>query len=198
MPRLEKMRVEVQLVTSAVTAIPRHWANLSNLRRVVSVDGLQPEHDRRRTPATYDRIIQNIAGHTVIIPCTVTKQMLVRTGYLADFCRFWCERAEARKIWFSLFTPQEGAEPEERLSPAERQRVIGEIAGLRPLFPKLYAPEIVLKTSSVCPTGLPTSSCGLRWQTEIRASRYPWVRSPSPRSFSSLTLPQERGLSSRK
>jgi sulfatase maturation enzyme AslB (radical SAM superfamily) len=145
LPQLEKMGVEVQLVTSAVTIIPQHWARLRNLHLVVSVDGLQPEHDRRRTPATYDRILQHIAGHTVILHCTVTKQMLVRAGYLADFCRFWSGQAEVRKIWFSLFTPQEGAEPEERLSPGERQRAIGDIARLRPLFPKVYAPEIVLK-----------------------------------------------------
>jgi organic radical activating enzyme len=145
LPQLAKMGVEVQLVTSAVTVIPRHWARLRNLHLVVSVDGLQPEHDRRRTPATYGRILQHIAGHTVIVHCTITKQMLVRTGYLADFCRFWSGQAEVRKIWFSLFTPQEGAEPEERLSLAERQRAIGEIAVLLPHFPKVYAPESVLK-----------------------------------------------------
>jgi organic radical activating enzyme len=145
LPQLEQMGIEVQLVTSAVTPIPRRWARLSNLHMVVSVDGLQPEHDRRRTPATYDWILQHIAGHIVIVHCTITKQMLVRTGYLADFCRFWSAKAEVRKIWFSLFTSQEGAEPEERLSLAERQRAIGDIAGLRPLFPKVYAPEIVLK-----------------------------------------------------
>jgi organic radical activating enzyme len=145
LPQLEQMGVEVQLVTSAVIAIPRHWAKLSNLHMVVSVDGLQPEHDRRRTPATYDRILRHIDGHTVIVHCTITKQMLVRAGYLADFCRFWSGQAAVRKIWFSLFTPQEGAEPEERLSLADRRRAIRDIAGLRPLFPKVYAPEIVLK-----------------------------------------------------
>ena len=31
LPQLEQMGVEVQWVTSAVTAIPRHWAKLSNL-----------------------------------------------------------------------------------------------------------------------------------------------------------------------
>jgi hypothetical protein len=29
------------------------WANLSRLHVVVSIDGLQPEHDLRRTPATW-------------------------------------------------------------------------------------------------------------------------------------------------
>ncbi len=145
LPQLEEMGVEVQLVTSAVTVIPAQWAKLSNLHLVVSVDGLQPEHDRRRAPATYEKILRHIAGHTLIVHCTLTKQMLVRAGYLADFCGFWSERAEVRKIWFSLFTPQEGAESEERIGPAERRRVVGEIRELCSRFPKLYAPEAVLK-----------------------------------------------------
>jgi organic radical activating enzyme len=145
LPQLEQMGVEVQLVTSAVTVIPRHWAKFTNLHLVVSVDGLQADHDRRRSPATYERLLQHIAGHTIIVHCTITKQMCARPGYLASFCRFWSERAEVRKIWFSLFTPQEGVEAEERLDPGERVRVVHQIAALRRGFPKLYAPNVVLK-----------------------------------------------------
>src|SRR6516162_1263784 len=50
LPKLEDMDVEVQLVTSAVRPIPPAWRNLARLHLVVSVDGLQPEHDRRRAP----------------------------------------------------------------------------------------------------------------------------------------------------
>lgn len=146
LPELEKMGIEVQLVTSAVTFIPRNWSRMRSLHLVVSVDGLQAEHDRRRTPATYDRILRHITGHTVILHCTVTKQMLVRAGYLTDFCRFWSGRSEVRKIWFSLFTPQKATESEERLSLAERHRVIDEIANVRLLYPKVYAPETILKS----------------------------------------------------
>jgi len=145
LPQLEKMKVEVQLVTSAVRPIPRDWANLRNLHLVVSVDGLRPEHNQRREPATYGKILQHILGHSVIVHCTVTNQMIGRVNYLAEFCQYWSERTEIRKIWFSLFTPQHGDLSAERLGPVERKRVIGEIAGLRRLFPKLYAPEIVLK-----------------------------------------------------
>ena len=49
---------------------------------VVSIDGLQPEHDVRRAPATYQRILKNIAGQKVTIHCTITGQMLKRPGYL--------------------------------------------------------------------------------------------------------------------
>ncbi|MCC6393540.1 MAG: radical SAM protein [Bryobacterales bacterium] len=145
LPRLERMGIEVQLVTSAVRAIPSHWAELRNLHLVVSIDGLQPEHDRRRAPATYDRIQKHIAGHMVIVHCTVTRQMLARSGYLEDFTRFWSEKPEVRKVWFSLFTPQEGSGCAERLEPADRLRVLSDLAALRPLFPKVHLPEIVLR-----------------------------------------------------
>ena len=154
LPRLEEMKVEVQLVTSAVRPIPRNWASLRNLHLVVSVDGLQPEHDQRRAPATYDRILQNIFGHRVIVHCTVTNQLVGRPDYLAEFCRQWSERTEVRKIWFSLFTPQHGDESQERLGPIERERVVAEIAGLRRAFPKLYAPDVVLE-GYLAPPGSP-------------------------------------------
>src|SRR5438105_9680993 len=114
LPQLESMGIEVQLVTSAVRPIPLSWKALANLHLVVSIDGLQPEHDRRRTPATYDRILQHIAGHRIIVHCTVTRQMLSRPEYLGDFTKFWSDRPEVRKIWFSLFTPQHGQVLEER------------------------------------------------------------------------------------
>src|SRR5215813_8891649 len=47
LPRLSRMGIEVQLVTSAVRQIPTEWASIENLHLVVSIDGLQPEHDRR-------------------------------------------------------------------------------------------------------------------------------------------------------
>ena len=36
---------------------------------VVSIDGLQPEHDVRRAPATYDRILKHVAGHRITVHC---------------------------------------------------------------------------------------------------------------------------------
>ena len=61
LPKLGEMGVEVQLVTSAVRPIPREWKDMAHVHLVVSIDGLQPEHDARRTPATYDRILKHIA-----------------------------------------------------------------------------------------------------------------------------------------
>jgi len=52
LPKLVAMDLHVQLVTSAVRPIPLGWGRLPNFHLVVSIDGLQPEHDRRRAPAT--------------------------------------------------------------------------------------------------------------------------------------------------
>jgi sulfatase maturation enzyme AslB (radical SAM superfamily) len=113
LPKLSEMGVAVQVVTSAVREIPKTWNKIENLYIVVSIDGLQPEHDARRKPATYGRILRNIAGHQITVHCTVTKQMTERQNYLKDFTRFWSEKPEVKKIWFSLFTPQIGATDEQ-------------------------------------------------------------------------------------
>src|SRR5690242_13201131 len=54
LPKLTEMGVHVQLVTSAVRPIPAAWSDMERLQVCVSIDGLQPEHDLRRTPATYE------------------------------------------------------------------------------------------------------------------------------------------------
>lgn len=145
---------EVQLVTSAVRPVPREWADYPHVHIAVSVDGLPAEHNRRRAPATYDRILENIAGHRVIIHCTVTRQLVQRPGYLSDFAAFWSERPEARKIWFSLFTPQRGQLSAERLTVADRARAVEELRQLPSRFPKVHLPELVLQ-GFVQPPGSP-------------------------------------------
>ena len=144
LPRLSAAGIGVQVVTSAVRQIPLAWAQIPNLTVVVSIDGLQPEHDQRRKPATYEKILANIVGHRITIHSTITSQMTVREGYLREFLAFWSAKPEIRKIWFSLFTPQKGDEPEERLSPDTRARVLTELAELRDAFPKLELPDAVL------------------------------------------------------
>ena len=145
LPKLDAMGIETQLVTSAVRPIPVAWAKIRALHLSVSVDGLPAEHDRRRAPATYDRILKNIAGHSVVIHCTVTRQMLQRDDYLRDFAHFWSQRPEARKIWFSLYTPQEVEQSDERLTADDRERVIVQLAEVRRRFPKADVPPMVLE-----------------------------------------------------
>jgi organic radical activating enzyme len=143
LPLLDRMQVEVQLVTSAVRPIPREWSSIQCLHLVVSIDGLAPEHDRRRTPATYDRILKHIAQHSVTVHCTITRQMLARPGYLVEFCRFWSDQQEIRKIWFSVYTPQEGDQSPERLRPVDRPILFEELAAVSQ-FPKVHLPRLVL------------------------------------------------------
>jgi len=137
LPELEQRGIVVQIVTSAFREIPAAWAGNPKLGIVVSIDGLQPEHDARRKPATYERVLKNIAGHRVILHCTITSQMMQRAGYLEEFLQFWSPRAEARKIWMSIFTPQVGEKSPEILSSSQRSSCIAELLRLRTIYPKL-------------------------------------------------------------
>jgi MoaA/NifB/PqqE/SkfB family radical SAM enzyme len=145
LPILSKRGIHVQLVTSAVREIPQEWRSIPNLSIVVSIDGLQPEHDVRRTPATYERILKHIAGHSITVHCTVTRQLVNRDGYLEEFLRIWSAQAEVEKIWVSLYTPQLGETSEERLRPVDRDRVIADLLALRQRFPKLKMPKELIE-----------------------------------------------------
>jgi sulfatase maturation enzyme AslB (radical SAM superfamily) len=137
LPELAEAGLAVHVVTSAVRPIPAAWAAIPRLTIDVSIDGLQPEHDRRRFPATYERILQHIEGHKVLVHCTVTSQMMEREGYLEEFVRFWSARKEVRQIQLSLFTPQVGETSREILSPELRRRAVRELDHLHRLFPML-------------------------------------------------------------
>ncbi len=145
LPTLTGRGIHTQLVTSAVREIPPEWRGMKRLSIVVSIDGLQPEHDARRAPATYDRVLKHIAGHRITVHCTVTRQLIERPGYLEEFLRFWSERPEVEKIWMSLYTPQIGEISAERLRPADRERVVADLMGLRTRYPKLQAPKGMLE-----------------------------------------------------
>jgi len=137
LPQLDARGLPVQLVTSAFREIPKSWAQLRTLSVSVSVDGLQPEHDVRRKPATYERILKNIQGHSVTIHCTVTAPMVQRSGYLDEFLAFWTAKEETRRVWISFFTPQRGASDPEILSPEQREQAVCDLLRLREMYPKL-------------------------------------------------------------
>jgi MoaA/NifB/PqqE/SkfB family radical SAM enzyme len=137
--QLSARGIDMQVVTSAVGPLPPEWADVKRLRVSVSVDGLQPEHDARRSPATYERILKHIAGHRVTIHSTVTGQQAGRPGYLEEFVRFWSEVPETAHIWVSLYTPQLGESSKERLTFEQRRQVVADLRQLRGRFPKLEA-----------------------------------------------------------
>ena len=145
LPQIEQRGIHTQVVTSAFRTIPARWSEFRKLNVVVSIDGLQPEHDARRKPATYERILKNIQGARVTIHCTITSQIAGRPGYLEEFLRFWSARPEIAKVWFSLFTPQRGASDPEILTPRQRAVAIDTIRRLSPQYPFLDMPESVLR-----------------------------------------------------
>jgi len=144
LPRLSERGLYVQLVTSAVRPIPLSWASIPRLQICVSIDGLQPEHDVRRTPATYDRILKHIEGHRITVHCTVTRQQAMRAGYIDRFLRTWSDNPNVRTIWISLYTPQVGEQSAEMLTGADRANVVAELKRLRTQYPKLQMPAPVL------------------------------------------------------
>lgn len=144
-PILIARGIHVQIVTSAFRIIPPEWAKLDHMNVVVSIDGLQPEHDIRRAPATYERILKNISGQRITIHSTITGLLVKRPGYLREFLQFWTPRPEINKIWFSLFTPQMGDNLPEMLTTADRSRVIADLLQLRKEFPKLDMPEGLIR-----------------------------------------------------
>ena len=145
LPMLSERGIGVQVVTSAVRTIPIEWNSIRDLLISVSIDGLEEDHDRRRKPATYKRILENIKGHRVTVHCTITRQMTRRPGYFEEFLEFWTPRPEVKRVWFSIFTPQKGGSDEEILTQTERSAVIDELAALRPRFPKLDLMDSVIE-----------------------------------------------------
>src|SRR5919202_1788109 len=106
LPQLAERGIHTQLVTSAVRPIPKEWIGLNRLQVVVSIDGLQPEHDVRRTPATYDRILKHIERHQITAHCTVPRQQARPDGYIEEFLQYWTANPHTRLLWVSLYTPQ--------------------------------------------------------------------------------------------
>jgi MoaA/NifB/PqqE/SkfB family radical SAM enzyme len=137
LPELSGMRIETLVVTSGIIPIPPEWNALRHIRIAVSIDGLQPDHDKRRTPATYERILQNIAGRRVDISWVITRPQLEQSGYLDEYLAFWSSRPEIGRIWMSLYTPQVGEETPEMLTAAQRQTLVPELIRLSERHPAL-------------------------------------------------------------
>ena len=178
-PLLLARGIHVQIVTSAFRTMGPTWATLPHLHVVVSIDGLQPEHDVRRAPATYDRILKNIMGQRITVHCTVTGQMMKRPGYLAEFLEFWTPRPEIKKVWFSLFTPQVGDRMPEILSAEERERAIADMLELRKQYPKLDMPAAVIRqfaspphSPKDCVFALTTQTLSADLQTKITPCQF--------------------------
>jgi sulfatase maturation enzyme AslB (radical SAM superfamily) len=144
-PLITERGIHLQIVTSAFRVFPLAWTQNPLVNVVVSIDGLQPEHDVRRTPATYQRILSTIAGQKVTVHCTITGQMMKRPDYLQEFVEFWSQKHEVNKIWFSIFTPQIGDDLPEILSPQQRAQVVVDLKKLRKSYSKIDMPPEMIQ-----------------------------------------------------
>ena len=170
LPQLSARGLHVQVVTSAVRPIPAEWAAIPRLSVVVSIDGLPAEHDVRRAPATYDRILKHIAGQQVAVHCTVTRQLAQRSGYLEEFARFWQDQPHCRRIWFSLYTPQIGEESAEKLRPEDRREVVATLMALRERYKKIEMPRGMIEVYA--------RSAGVARRMHLRAGDHVGVGRP--------------------
>ena len=141
LPELSSRGILTMVVTSGIIPIPMQWVGLPSFVAAVSIDGLPEHHDVRRHPATYERILSNLAGRRVNIHWTITAQMFARPSYFEEYVRFWNARPEVRKIWVSLYTPQRGERSAECLSEAQREELARELPRLHELYPKLLTPR---------------------------------------------------------
>ena len=141
LPQLARRGIFTMVVTSGIIPIPMEWIGLPRFTVAVSIDGLPEHHDVRRHPATYHRILSNLAGRRVNIHWTITAQMFARPSYFEEYVRVWNARPEVHRIWVSLYSPQRGEQSAERLSPAQRQELARELPRLRALYPKLLTPQ---------------------------------------------------------
>src|SRR6476619_5159597 len=89
LPALSSRKKFVLVVTSAVIPIPLEWKEIDRLTVAVSIDGLPEEHDVRRKPATYERILRNLHGREFNPHWVITGPMLQRPGYLEEYVSFW-------------------------------------------------------------------------------------------------------------
>ena len=178
-PLLINLGIHVQIVTSAFRPLTAEWGALPQLTVVVSIDGLRADHDIRRAPATYDRILKNITGQNVTIHCTITGQMMKKPGYLREFLKFWTPRPEIQRVWFSLFTPQIGDSLPEMLTPEERRRALEDMLVLRREFPKLDMREGVIRQFTTpphdpkkCVFALTTQTLSADLKTEVTPCQF--------------------------
>lgn len=183
LPALSDMGVFAMVVTSGVIAIPQDWMRLPRLRVAVSVDGLPEHHNERRKPATYERILKNVAGRSINVHWVITRPMLSRESYLEEYVAFWNAQAEVDHIWVSLYSPQIGEESAERLTPQDRERVARELPQLSRAYVKLLLPEGMGKafvSPPRNPDGCLFSKMSLNYSADLRTHVEPCVFGGTP------------------
>lgn len=137
LPVMSERGIYTMVVTSGVVPIPAEWTSLPKITVAVSVDGNPEDHDVRRKPATYERILRNIRDAKINVHWTVVRKNLHEPGYMDRYLKYWNERPEVNRIWVSIYTPQNGEESAERLTEDDRQLAARYFQSLNGKYPKL-------------------------------------------------------------
>ncbi len=137
LPELSRRGVYTMVVTSAVIPIPREWTSLPQITVTVSVDGNREDHDVRRKPATYERILKNIKDRKVNIHWTVVRKNIEQPGYMDRYLKFWNAQPEVNQIWVSVYTPQMNEDSAERLTEENRRELAAYFNSVQGRYPKL-------------------------------------------------------------
>lgn len=157
LPELSRRGIYTMVVTSAVTPIPAEWTRLPKITVAVSVDGNPEDHDVRRKPATYERILRNIKGRKVNVHWTVVRNNVEQPGYMDRYLEFWNRQPEVDRIWVSVYTPQLDENSAERLTADNRRTLAEYFSSVADRFPKLTMHKGLMDAFLVPPTS--PSSC---------------------------------------
>jgi len=137
LPELSRRGIFTMIVTSAVIPIPQGWTSLPRVTIAVSVDGNPEDHDVRRKPATYERILRNIEGSKINVHWTVVRSNVEQPGYMDRYLDFWNSRPEVNNVWVSIYTPQLQEDSPERLTDDNRRELASYFQSIKGRYRKL-------------------------------------------------------------
>lgn len=183
LPELSRRGIYTLIVTSGVIAIPETWTKLPRITVAVSVDGNPEDHDVRRKPATYNRILKNINGSKVNIHWTVVRKNIEEPGYMDRYLQFWNAQPEVDRIWVSVYTPQLDEDSAERLTPGNREAVAAYFSSVVGRYRKLTMHKGLMDafiTPPTSPAACLFSKLSVNYTANLRTRVEPCVFGGSP------------------
>jgi MoaA/NifB/PqqE/SkfB family radical SAM enzyme len=182
-PELSRRGIYTMIVTSGVIPIPQQWTELPRVTVAVSVDGNPEDHDIRRKPATYERILRNIEGRKVNVHWTIVRNNVEQSGYMDRYLSFWNARPEVNRIWVSVYTPQLNEESPERLTEENRRQVARFFNTTGARYPKLTMHRGLMDAflrPPDSPSSCVFSSLSVNYTADLRTRVEPCVFGGSP------------------
>jgi MoaA/NifB/PqqE/SkfB family radical SAM enzyme len=182
-PELSRRGIHILVVTSAVIPIPEGWTDLPGVTVAVSVDGNPEDHDIRRKPATYERILRNTKGRRVNIHWTVVRRNLEQPGYMDRYLEFWNAQPEVRRIWVSIYTPQLNEDSAERLTPENRRQLAAYFNSVEGRYSKLTIHRGLMNAFLAPPAGPQSclfSKLSVNYTADLRTRVEPCVFGGEP------------------